>query len=60
MDHVGEAKKLRHRADECRALAEIMKDDQARLGYLALAQDYEALASREEGMIGIPHEVIIK
>lgn len=58
MDHANEAKKLRERAEECRALAEIMKEDAARDGYLALAKSYEALAEREEAMIGMPHDTI--
>jgi hypothetical protein len=53
MDHATEAKKLRHRAEECRALAEIVRDEQARTGYLALAEEYEALAQREQAMIDI-------
>ncbi|MGV7215030.1 hypothetical protein [Bradyrhizobium sp. UFLA05-112] len=56
MDHAEEAKKLRNRAEECRALAEIMKGHEARNSYLDLAQSYDALAEREESMIGIPHD----
>ena len=58
MDHANEAKKLRDRADECRALADIMKDQDARGGYLALAESYDALAQREEAMIGLPHDTV--
>jgi hypothetical protein len=58
MDHVKEAKKLRDRAEECRALAEIMKDHGARDGYRALAVSYDALAEREEAMVRLPHDVV--
>ncbi len=59
MDRAKEAKQLRHRAEECRALAEIMRDEQARIGYLALADSYDALAGREEAMIGISHQTSV-
>jgi hypothetical protein len=58
VDHAKEAKKLRDRAEECRALAEMMKQPGAREGYLSLADSYESLAQREEAMIGIPHDKI--
>jgi hypothetical protein len=56
MDHDKEAKKLRDRAEECRAIAELMKDIEARDGYLALAKSYEILAEREEAMASLPHD----
>ena len=58
MDHAKEAKKLRDRVEECRAQAEMMKDQDARGGYLALAVSYIALAQREEAMIGLSHEMV--
>jgi hypothetical protein len=42
------AKLLRDRAEECRALAQIVTDQQERDGYLKMAQAYEALAAQEE------------
>ena len=45
-----QVKSLQDRAGELRALAEIMKDEQARTGYLALAEAYEAIARREQAM----------
>ena len=48
MDHAAQAKRLRDRADECRVLAEIMEGQEARDGYLKLAEAYEALAKDEE------------
>lgn len=53
VDHAAQAQRLRERAEECRVLADIMEDDQARSGYLVLAEAYAALAAREEGMIGV-------
>jgi hypothetical protein len=41
-------KLLRGRAEECRALAQIVNDQQERDGYLKMAQMYEELAAQEE------------
>jgi hypothetical protein len=51
MDHALEAKKLLDRADECRALARIMEDDEARASYLKLPDAYEALVRHEQSMM---------
>lgn len=47
MDHLSEAKRLHNRAEECRALAEIIHDQRARDGYLRMAEAYKVLAERE-------------
>lgn len=39
-----EAKRLRDRAEECLALADVMRDQQAREGYLRMAETYLLLA----------------
>jgi hypothetical protein len=58
MDHAKKAKKLRDRAEECRALAKIMRDQESRAAYLSLAQSYETLAKHEEAMIGLAHNTV--
>ena len=57
MDHAKEAGKLRKRAEDCRTLAEIMKDPNARDSYLGLAAAYEALAKNEEAMLSLTHQL---
>jgi hypothetical protein len=47
-DHGKEAKKSRNRAEECRALAETMKDEKVRSTCLAIAEAYENLAEDQE------------
>ena len=44
---------MRDRAEECRVLADMVTGDEARSGYLKLAEAYDALAKREEEMIGL-------
>jgi hypothetical protein len=48
MDNVAHAIDLRERAEECRVLAEIAWDGQARASYLHAAKMYEALAAQIE------------
>jgi hypothetical protein len=48
MDNFGEIKNLRGRAEECRVLAEIAWDWQARASYLHAAEMYEAMAAQIE------------
>jgi hypothetical protein len=55
-ENILQAKRLRDRADECRALAEIMKGQETREAYLKLAEAYEALASDEERLGAAPDE----
>ena len=45
---VAEAARLRDRAEECRALADIVGDETAKASYLRLTAAYETLASHEE------------
>lgn len=47
MDHLSETKRLHDRAEECRSLAEIVDDQQARDGYLRMAEAYRVLAENE-------------
>jgi hypothetical protein len=47
-DHADQARRLRHRAEECRSLAKLMTDKHAHQSYLKLAQSYELLATKEE------------
>ena len=48
VDHTAQAKKLRDRAEECRALARIIPAEAGAATYLRYAEDYEALAEQEE------------
>lgn len=43
-----ETRKLRNRADECRALAQKANDDEVRFSYLSLAEAYETLAKQQQ------------
>ena len=47
VDHTTRAKRLRDRAEECRALARIMPSEVA-VAYLRYAQGYDALAEQQE------------
>jgi hypothetical protein len=47
-DHAEQARRLRDRAEECRALAKLVSDKINRQAYLQLAQSYELLAVQEE------------
>ena len=51
--HIENAVKLRDRAEECRALAEIVGTEGGRQSYLRLAESYELLAAQEEEMSGL-------
>src|SRR5690348_11192927 len=48
--HEQHARKLRDRAEECRRLSELARDDTVRRSYLKLADAYEVLASQEEAL----------
>ena len=48
--HAENAAKLRNRAEECRALAEIVGIEEARAAYLKLAESYDMLAEQETVM----------
>ena len=45
-----QVKYLRDRADECRVIAELLKDDKLCLDYLKLADSYAALAEQESAI----------
>ena len=45
-----QVKRIRDRADECRARTEMMTMPEAREGYLRLAAAYEVLAMEEEAL----------
>lgn len=48
MDYGESAKRHRHQAEECRAKADLMMDDDVRTQYRKLADSYDALADNEE------------
>jgi len=48
VDDTARAKRLRDRAEECRALARIMPSDAGAAAYLRYAEDYDALAEQQE------------
>ena len=50
MDNVADFKTLRARAEECRALAQMVGNAQAREGFLHAAQMYEAAAAHSEAL----------
>ena len=45
---IGETERRRHQAEECRAKAELMADQETRAQYFRMAEAYEALADSEE------------
>jgi hypothetical protein len=47
-DHHQQAIRLRERADECRKLASLVRDQAERSSYERLAKAYEVLAKEEE------------
>jgi hypothetical protein len=48
--HTENAERLRIRAEECRALAEIVGTESGRQSYLRLAESYERLAEQEAAL----------
>jgi hypothetical protein len=44
IDHAALGKKLRHRAEECRALAEMMTSADNAASYLRLAETYDVMS----------------
>jgi hypothetical protein len=48
MGRVEQADKRRHQAEELRAKAELLSDQETRIGYLRMAEVYERLADNEE------------
>jgi hypothetical protein len=48
IDHPALSKKLRHRAEECRALAEMMTSADNAAYYLRLAATYDALSEQAD------------
>jgi hypothetical protein len=57
VDHTTRAKRLRDRAEECRALARIMPSEVA-AAYLRYAQGYDALAEQQERLARDAAELI--
>lgn len=49
-NHLAHAKRLRDRAQECRALSKISADEAIVSSYLLLADNYEQLAQEEEDL----------
>ena len=47
-EHTAQAKKLRHRGEECRTLAGLMDTEENATRYLRMADAYDALAKQEE------------
>jgi hypothetical protein len=47
-EHTAQAKKLRHRGEECHTLARLMDTEVNAARYLRMADDYDALAKQEE------------
>jgi hypothetical protein len=47
-DHIAQARKLRHRGEECRTLARLMDTEANAATYLRMADNYDALAEQEE------------
>ena len=47
-EHTAQAKKLRHRGEECRTLARLMDSEENAARYLRMADAYDALAKQEE------------
>jgi len=47
-EHTAQAKKLRHRGEECRTLARLMDTEENAARYLRMADSYDALAKQEE------------
>lgn len=48
MSRLGEAERHRHQAEELRAKAELMADEETRAQYLRMAEAYEMLANSKE------------
>jgi hypothetical protein len=48
IDHASLSKKLRHRAEECRVLSEIMISADNAASYLRLAETYDAMAEQAD------------
>jgi len=51
--HMENAERLRVRAKECRALAQIVGTEQGRASYLRLAEAYELLAEQEAALAAL-------
>jgi len=51
--HMENAERLRVRAEECRALAQIVGTEQGRASYLKLAEAYEKLADEEAALAAL-------
>jgi hypothetical protein len=53
VDHAALSKKLRHRAEECRALAEMLTSAATTASYLRLAETYDVMAEHADQLRAI-------
>ena len=51
IDHAALSKKLRHRAEECRALAQMMTSAANAASYLRVAETYDAMADTTDQLV---------
>jgi hypothetical protein len=51
IDHAALSKKLRHRAEECRALAEMMTSAENAAIYLRIAETYDAMSKQADQLV---------
>jgi hypothetical protein len=51
IDHAALSKKLRHRAEECRALAEMMTSAENAAIYLRIAEIYDAMSKQADQLV---------
>jgi hypothetical protein len=55
IDHAALNKKLRHRAEECRALARVVTSAPNAASYLRLAETYDAMAEQADQLA---HDIV--
>jgi hypothetical protein len=51
IDHAALSKRLRHRAEECRALAEMMASAENAAIYLRIAATYDAMSEQADQLV---------
>jgi hypothetical protein len=56
MEHAELARRYRCNAEECRMLADIVKEPRTQRSYLRIAENYELLAKQEDTLSVIAHE----
>jgi hypothetical protein len=54
MDHAESARRHRNQAEECRARADLMGDQETRAQYQKMADSYDAIADTEEKLAAGP------